>query len=169
MAIAVNSVPSESTPAGRREGAARVLALARTHWPFTVGMATTVLGVLIVVLGWNGAANTTVLQYQLPYIISGGILGVGLIVLGGMYQVGYALWMQQRKLLDALGDTRAQAEHQPVPEAASLVTPLDVVVVPGGASFHREGCRVTVGKANADRISASAAERRGLKPCRLCH
>jgi hypothetical protein len=173
MSVAVNAVPTESPvaasepTASRRQGVAQAVALARQHWPFTVGLATTVLGVIIVILGWSGAANTTVLQYQLPYIISGGILGVGLIVLGGMYQIGYALWLQQQKVLKTLTDS---LERQgPVVAAVATDDAGQVVVVPGGTSYHVEGCRITTSKPGARRLALPTAEREGLKPCRICH
>lgn len=39
-------------------------------------------GFLLIVLGWNGAASTRFVDAQLPYIVSGGLAGVGLVVAG---------------------------------------------------------------------------------------
>lgn len=40
------------------------------------------LGLLAILIGYNGAAGYTALSAQFPYLISGGILGLSLIVVG---------------------------------------------------------------------------------------
>lgn len=39
-------------------------------------------GFLLIVLGWNGAAGVDYVQGQIPFLISGGLAGTGLIVGG---------------------------------------------------------------------------------------
>jgi hypothetical protein len=39
-------------------------------------------GVLLVFLGWNGAASVDRVEAQFPYLISGGIAGLSLVVIG---------------------------------------------------------------------------------------
>src|SRR3954447_22481133 len=51
------------------------------------------LGVVLVVLGWLGAAHTTNLYEQIPYAISGGLLGLGLLFAGGFCY--FAFWMTE--------------------------------------------------------------------------
>src|SRR5436190_2991311 len=41
------------------------------------------LGLVLVILGWWGAANTPYDFEQLPYLISGGLFGIALCLLGG--------------------------------------------------------------------------------------
>lgn len=41
-----------------------------------------VAGFLLVVLGWNGAASTRFVDAQLPYLVSGGMAGIGMVVSG---------------------------------------------------------------------------------------
>ncbi len=41
------------------------------------------LGFLLIVLAWNGAASYDTIQQQFPYLLSGGVAGMGLI-LGGV-------------------------------------------------------------------------------------
>ena len=40
------------------------------------------LGLLLVLLGWIGASRTPFVFEQVPYLISGGLLGLGLVFLG---------------------------------------------------------------------------------------
>lgn len=49
------------------------------------------LGVAFVVAGWWGAAHTPRLFEQIPYAISGGILGGSLVIAGGFLYFGYWL------------------------------------------------------------------------------
>lgn len=78
------------------------------EWPALAGVCISAVGVIVVALGWYGAAHTTILQYQVPYLISGGMLGAALIVLGGVYSMTSTLAQQQQRIEDllsiALGD-----------------------------------------------------------------
>jgi hypothetical protein len=47
------------------------------------------LGGALILLGWAGAANSTDVWEQVPYLISGGLLGLGMIVAGGFCYFGY--------------------------------------------------------------------------------
>jgi hypothetical protein len=49
-------------------------------------------GLLLVFLGWNGAASVDRVEAQFPYLLSGGIAGLSLIVLG----VGVIVVQNQR-------------------------------------------------------------------------
>jgi hypothetical protein len=51
------------------------------------------LGLVVVVLGWWGASNTPYDFEQVPYLISGGLLGLGLVFLGGFFY--FAHWLTQ--------------------------------------------------------------------------
>jgi hypothetical protein len=45
-------------------------------------------GIAAIALGWTGASRTPFLFEQIPYLISGGLLGVGLLTCGGLLYVG---------------------------------------------------------------------------------
>ena len=49
-------------------------------------------GVLLVFLGWNGAASVDRVEAQFPYLISGGIAGLTLVIMG----VGLIVVQNQR-------------------------------------------------------------------------
>ena len=42
------------------------------------------IGLTLILLGWAGAAGTTILEEQVPYLISGGILGLALSTIGAL-------------------------------------------------------------------------------------
>jgi hypothetical protein len=51
------------------------------------------LGLVVVVLGWWGASRTSYPFEQTPYLISGGLLGLGLVFLGSFFY--FAHWLTQ--------------------------------------------------------------------------
>jgi hypothetical protein len=59
------------------------------------------LGLAFVMLGWWGAAHTGRLYAQIDYLISGGLLGLGISVAGGFMYFGY--WLSRQ-----LNETRHQ-------------------------------------------------------------
>ena len=61
------------------------------------------LGLVVVVLGWWGASNTPYLFEQVPYLISGGLLGVALVFLGSFFY--FTHW-----LTELVKEHRAQSE-----------------------------------------------------------
>ncbi len=56
-----------------------------------VGAALMPMGILVILLGWYGASRTPYVFEQLPYVISGGLLGLALVVAGGLLYFGYLL------------------------------------------------------------------------------
>lgn len=51
------------------------------------------LGVVLIVLGWAGASRSVDEWEQIPYLISGGVLGLALVVAGGFCYFTY--WQTQ--------------------------------------------------------------------------
>jgi hypothetical protein len=99
-----------------------------------LGLAAMPVGLLLVIVGYIGASGTTDFSSQIPYLISGGVLGLGLIVVGAVLFLRYSLarylrfWLlrliyeertrseQQVAALDRLGDLLVrdrQKENQP--------------------------------------------------------
>src|SRR5579875_1798503 len=57
----------------------------------TVGTLCLPIGVATILLGWYGAAHTGHVYEQNDYLISGGLLGLGIIFIGGFLYFGH--WM----------------------------------------------------------------------------
>jgi hypothetical protein len=51
------------------------------------------LGIVLILLGWLGVSHTTDVFEQMPYMVSGGLLGLALVVAGGFCYFGY--WQTQ--------------------------------------------------------------------------
>ena len=110
------------------------------------------LGLVVILLGWYGAAHTPYLFEQLPYLISGGLLGLGLALVGGL--VYFGSWV-----------ARGAAEQQRQSEAvAALLT--DIRDELKGGMLHRPECAVVAGRTDLRPITAAGD---GLSPCTLCN
>ena len=70
---------------GRRSGADT------QRWLLTAGAALVPIGLLLVVLGYWGAAHAPREIQQVPYLISGGLLGLALVFAGGFAYFAYWL------------------------------------------------------------------------------
>ena len=127
------------------------------------------LGLVAIFLGWYGAARTPLLFEQIPYLISGGLLGVGLMLGGGMLFFGS--WLARmaeqdrrtsQELMVALGDLRDAVLTSSVSAAEASATGL--VATPTGSMAHLPTCSVV---AHRDDLVAVRADD-GLKPCKIC-
>ena len=58
--------------------------LGREHFLLTVAGGLMSFGVCVILLGWYGAAQSTLTEEQIPYLISGGILGAALALIGAI-------------------------------------------------------------------------------------
>ncbi len=96
--------PADDVAAHRDRRLVSVLSRARRGgritaegWMITAGSALAVLGVVLVIIGWVGTSRTVLVAGQIPYVVSGGLLGLGLIFLGGFLYFAYwqALMVRQ--------------------------------------------------------------------------
>lgn len=150
---------------------------ANDRWMLIVGGVLLPLGVVLVLLGWLGASRTPLVFEQLPYLISGGLLGLSLVVAGGF--VYFAYWMtlmvrEARKGRDDLNAGLARLEvllagsapaDLPRAAVASRGSRGDLVATKTGSMLHRRDCAVVSGR---DGLRVVSADDPGLTPCRLC-
>jgi hypothetical protein len=131
------------------------------------------IGPLFVLAGWYGAAHTTRLFEEIPYLISGGIFGLLLVIVGAACYFGY--WLthlvrSDRQMLDVL--VRIEERLSQAPSAAGAAPPAGaaprlLVATRTGSMFHRPDCQVVAERDPAElrTITLPAA---GMEPCRLC-
>lgn len=127
------------------------------------------LGLVAVFLGWYGAARTPLLFEQIPYLISGGLLGVGLMLGGGMLFFGS--WLARmaeqdrrnsQELMVALGDLREAVLTASVVGASPTASGL--VATPTGSMAHLPTCSVVAHR--GDLVAVGPDD--GLRPCKIC-
>ncbi|MFZ6003452.1 MAG: hypothetical protein ACOYXM_05900 [Actinomycetota bacterium] len=140
-------------------------------------------GAVLVLLGWYGASHTSRVYLQIPYLISGGLLGVVLAVAGGSAYL--ASWMtrlvqdQQARSDDVASAARemtatlerieallaasslAAAPASPAAPAASSA----LVATPSGKLAHQPSCPTVAGRDDLRSVTADD----GLAPCRMCN
>jgi len=140
----------------------------------TVGSILMPLGLVLVLLGWYGSAHTTRIFEQIPYMISGGLLGVVCMIAGGFCYFGYFLARMlatSREMLDSLlrleerFETLGVSAQSPVDRSARLpLVPL--VATKTGTMYHRPECATVAGRPPAELRTVRSTD--GLIPCRMC-
>ena len=131
------------------------------------------LGLVVIGIGWYGASGSggkvsgvTDVRAQLPYLISGGFLGLSLVVVGAALLVVQSARLERARnevLMEARFDRLAAALGVQLTAAAP-----DGMVIAGSAAYHRADCRLVDGRPGQDYVTVDAAEDMGLRPCRLC-
>lgn len=129
------------------------------------------LGLLAIAIGWYGSSGAgakvdgkTDVRAQLPYLLSGGALGLAFVVLGVGLLVVHAL-RANRDRLEGLLVALADRPDSLVAPLAGEVMAGDLVVA-GTASYHDPACRLA--PADAPTVPREEAADRGLAPCRVC-
>ncbi len=109
------------------------------------GIGLAVVGFLLLFLGWNGAASYDRVPAQFPYLISGGLAGLSVVVLGAALLIVNAQRQDRAAMLSSLAELREAIERLSLGAASS---PADGtqhladaeaagLVVAGPTSFHR--------------------------------
>ena len=133
------------------------------------GLGLALVGLIAIAFGWNGAAGQTSTLAQLPYILSGGLIGIAFVILGAAMLIVQGN-REDRALLEAKLDLLAEAFLEGQGRSAGPGTPTDLsgLVVAGTASYHVPGCRLVDGREETGYLTPAEARTRMLKPCRVC-
>jgi hypothetical protein len=144
---------------------------------FAAGAVLMPLGILAICLGWYGTAHSHYTYDQNTYLISGGLLGIGLTFLGGFLYFG--AWLakvgaDQRAGARQLADTmlvladlisRQSAGGQGAAEA-TIADPGAVPVLAGeGSTVHRRDCQLI---AHREDLHVLTGHEHDLTTCRVC-
>ena len=149
------------------------------RWLLLTGGALMPLGFLLVVLGWAGASHTPLLFEQIPYLISGGLLGVALVFAGGFVYFAYWMTLLVRESRTAREDLQASLSRLETLLASGAMIggsfePARTELANGhtrfvatatGTMIHRPDCVAVDGKTDLHEVTATTA---GLTPCKLC-
>lgn len=122
-------------------------------------------GFLLIVLGWNGAADIDFAQGQLPFIISGGLAGIALLGVGLGLAVAQVLRRNAQELAGKIEEMIEVVAMDGLPGGV----PTAEEVVAGRTSFHRPACHLVESRRDLERLPADAAQDRGLSPCKICN
>lgn len=170
-------------PAARQERLAGRVGRLRTRtgtgsldrWLLLLGGVLLPLGFLVIVMGWIGAAGTPYLFEQVPYLISGGLLGSALVFAGGFVYFAYWQTLLVRESRTAREDLQAalariEALLATGAAGASLAPTTTngqtgLVATSTGSMIHRPDCAVVAGRTN---LRPAAPDEPGLTACGLC-
>ena len=145
-----------------------------------VAVALVVGGFVLIFFAWDGAAEKDFVQGQFPYLLSGGLGGLGLILCGLALALAQSFRRDMLSLQDRL---EALLGHRPPGPAASAPAttpgPLTAMAAPTGfsgtgglvatsATYHRASCRTVGGRADLEPVDGHEAVARGLAACRVC-
>ena len=150
---------------------------------FVAGAVLLPAGLIVIGLGWYGVAHTAYVYDQNAYIVSGGILGLGITFVGGFLYFGS--WLAriaadqkeaQRQLSDTLLLLADAVSHNSAIAAGAangtgrpVARPRDagsVLVVAGnGTTVHRADCDLVAGR---DDLHPAGPDAPNLTRCRLC-
>jgi len=136
-----------------------------------LGLGCIAVGLLVIGLAWNGAASVDFVSGQVPYLLSGGAIGIGLIVLGSAMVIvqnsrhDRSLIEAQLKELNTAIARLANAVGGGGPGGHNGGGGPQVVM--GRSSYHRPDCRLAQGK-DLPVSTIEAAEAEGLSACRIC-
>jgi hypothetical protein len=143
------------------------------RWLLFAGALLMPLGIALIVVGWVGASGTTLGYQQNDYLISGGILGLALVVAGGFTYFAY--WQtvrirESRTQTAALTSAIGRLETLLAGGAATELTGIEpttqtFVVTANGSIFHRPDCATVAGRDDVTEVDIATTK---LSPCRIC-
>jgi len=129
-------------------------------------------GLVAILLGYYGAANTPYQFDQLSYLVSGGLFGLGLTFAGGFLYFG--AWLARisadnREASKRLADTLLVLADITSRSAAINDRGVDTAALPvvagDGTTIHRRDCPLI---AHREDLSPVGGRDAGLTACRVC-
>jgi hypothetical protein len=171
LAAAVHNL---RTRAGGTDGAKPLLIIGGILLP---------LGFIFIILGWAGASRTVNDYEQLPYAISGGMLGLAMVFAGGFTYFAY--WLTQlvyaarrdaadtRVVLERIESLLASGASVAIATAGAGTTASrsqaasgeTFLATPTGTMFHRADCPAVAGR---DGLREVTGDEDGLSACKIC-
>lgn len=136
-----------------------------------LGLVFATLGFIAIALGWWGSAGKNVPQWQFPYLISGGVMGLALVIFGSTL-LFLSTIRGERQILTDKFDEMATLLGRNLARLGTFSTngsgESGGQVIAGADTYHRPDCKVLEGKAGLTTISTEQADAEGLTPCRVC-
>jgi hypothetical protein len=137
-----------------------------------LGLLFIAAGFVVFYFAWNGAASINFAQGQIPYLLSGGFLGLGLVITGATLLFLSTIRSERQLMTDRYDDmarllsrnlSRLQFSsngHSPSSHAQ---------VVAGATTYHLAECKILEGKDGLTTVTVEQAAAEGLERCRVCN
>jgi hypothetical protein len=137
-----------------------------------------VAGAITLIVTWYKISGLALIAEQLPYLASGGLGGLALVIAGaGCLSAGRSARIEARlvELLsiatEPVTGPAGSADLAGPPQSGATVgaeSDSTVLTVTGGTTYHRPDCRLVAGKETST-LPLSEATGQGLTPCPVCH
>lgn len=136
-----------------------------------LGLAFIAAGFIVIGKAWDGAASINLrIDSQFPYLLSGGFLGVGLIVVGATLLIIASVRAERQAMTDSLDEMiRLLGRNLSRLQFSGNGAATNGYVIAGGHAYHRAECRVLEGKQGLTTITVDQATAEGLERCRVCN
>ena len=134
-----------------------------------LGVALCLVGFLAIFFGWNGAASTNYVPAQFPYLISGGVAGLAIVVIGAAMILVQNHRADRARLEAALARLTAAVERQAAAAPGAVgAGGLGGYVVAGTTSYHQLDCSLPEAREEAHVVPLEDVRASGLVACRVC-
>ena len=100
------------------------------RWVLVPAASAIIIGLNFMIWGWVGAARTAREIEQIPYLISGGLIGLALVFLGGLL-LASAFWLVLLKKMQDEAEERARRDRDALEQRLAALVPL--TAAPNGA------------------------------------
>ena len=133
-----------------------------------LGLLFCVAGLAVIWAGWNGAGSYNDIRKQFPYLISGGIAGLALVVIGAALMIIQSQRADRVQLEANLTELRNILERMTgLPTSNGATETESNLVVAGPGAYHRPTCKLVAGR-DLRKMTVEQAEAAKLDPCRTC-
>jgi hypothetical protein len=130
-------------------------------------------GFVLMGFAWNGAASRNFIEGQFPYLISGGMMGLGLVITGATLLFLATIRAERELMTDRFDEMVTllgrNLNRLSISSNGAGTSGLNGQVVAGANAFHRAECKVLQGKDGLATVTVEQAEAEGLSPCRVCN
>lgn len=137
------------------------------------GLLFVAAGFLIIGKAWDGSANLNSVPGQVPYLLSGGFMGLGLVITGSMLLFLSSLRAEREVMVTRFDEmTRLLSRNlgrMTISSNGSASSGLMVTVASSGDAYHQAECKVLDGKEGLSTVPVEVAVMEGLKACRACN
>jgi hypothetical protein len=134
-----------------------------------LGILFCLAGFVLIWTGWNGAASYNDIRQQFPYLLSGGLPGLALVIIGVGLMVLQSARADRVQLEANLVELRKILDRMTGTASGNGSEPQSTMVVAGPNAYHQPGCRLVEGRDGLKTTTGDAARAAGLSPCRTCH
>ena len=131
-----------------------------------LALAIVFVGLVVILLGYNGISSDIQPAAQFPYLISGGFAGLAIVVFGSAFMVMQAAREDRQRIEGVL--LQLLDAQQAAGTASTVPSDVDGLFAAGTASYHVPGCRLVDGREEVSYVTAAEATAANLKPCRVC-